>query len=97
MVFHLFCRAMISCVLLSHAAKLFSSLKSMASTISQMTVFLVEVVLLGFFQGFEVLLVASVDGCGCGFEPCPDFVAQFFGYGACVAEFLMQFLQLVEG
>ena len=38
-VFHLFCRAMTSCVLFSQAENVFSSSNSIASTISQITVF----------------------------------------------------------
>ena len=38
-VFHLFCRAITSCVLVSHAANVFNWSNSIASTISQITVF----------------------------------------------------------
>ena len=58
---------------------------------------LVEVLLLGLLQGVEVLLVAAVDGGRCGLEACPYLFAQLFGHGACLAEFLMELLQLVEG
>ena len=43
-----------------------------------------------------MLLVTTVHGSRGCFEACPYFVAQFFGYRSCVAEFLMQFLQLME-
>ena len=58
---------------------------------------LVEVVLLGLFQSFEMLLVAAVyGGRGC-LEACPYLVAQLFGYRTRIAEFLVQLLQLVKG
>ena len=36
--------------------------------------------LFGFFQRFEVLLMAAVDSGRSCFKPIPDFITQFFGY-----------------
>ena len=57
---------------------------------------LVEIMLLGLFQGFKMLLVTAVHSSRSCFEACPYFIAQLFGYRSCIAEFLMQFLQLME-
>ena len=50
-----------------------------------------------FFDGFEIGLVAFVDGCRCGFEPIPNFFALFACHGADFAPIVVQFLQLFEG
>ena len=44
----------------------------------------------------KMLLVTAVHSSRSCFEACPYFIAQLFGYRSCIAEFLMQFLQLVE-
>ena len=44
-----------------------------------------------------MLLVLLVDDGGCCLEACPHLFAQVFGHGASLAEFLVEFLQLVEG
>ena len=58
--------------------------------------FLIQIVLLGLFQQLEVLLMTAVDSGRSGLEPIPDLITQLFGYRACIAEFLMQLLQLME-
>ena len=59
--------------------------------------FLLQVLLFPGAQVVEVLLVLLVDDGGSGLEACPHLLAQVFGHGACLAEFLVELLQLVEG
>ena len=58
---------------------------------------LLEVLLLGLLDFLEILLVAAVDNRGSLFEALPYSLAEVLGHGACLAEFLMKFLQLAEG
>ena len=43
-----------------------------------------------------MLLVATIDDCGCCFKTIPNLITQFFGNRTRITEFLMQLLQLME-